>query len=86
LTPGIFADGDPEQVGHQLPQIAIVEAIDQVLEQGQGQEQGHDPGLAELQCRRLFTVLGDGRLQHALDAVAAQAAVVADAFDPAGVD
>jgi hypothetical protein len=30
---------------------------------------------------RLVTVLSDGRLHHSLDAVAAQAAVVADAFD-----
>ena len=29
----------------------------------------------------LLTVLGDGRLRHTLDAVAAQATVVADAFD-----
>ena len=64
-----------------LPQIAIAEAVDQVLEQGQRQEQRHDSGLAELQSRRLLTVFGDGRLHHTLDAVAAQAAVMADAFD-----
>ena len=29
----------------------------------------------------LFAVFGHGRLHHSLDAVAAQAAVVADAFD-----
>src|SRR2546425_5956728 len=66
----------------------MVEAVDQVLKQGQGQKQGHAASLAELPCRRLLTAFGDGRLQHALDAVAAQAAVVADAFDlqPAPVD
>src|ERR1017187_1364665 len=35
----------------------------------------------ELQRRRLLTVLGDGRLHYTLDAVAAQAAVMADTFD-----
>ena len=64
-----------------LPEIAIVKAIDQVLKQRQRQQQRHHPGLAELQSRRLFAVFGDGRLHHSLDAVAAQAAVVADAFD-----
>src|SRR5437899_7655916 len=59
----------------------MVEAVDQVLQQGQGQKQGHAASLAELPCRRLLTAFGDGRLQHALDAVAAQAVVRADAFD-----
>jgi hypothetical protein len=52
-----------------------------VLEQGQRQQQRHDARLAEPQRRRLLTVFGDGRLHHPLDAVAAQAAVVADTFD-----
>ena len=81
LVACVFAIGNAEQIGHQDPQIAIVEAVDQVLEQRQCQEQRHDSGLAELQCRRLLTVFGNGRLHHALDAVAAQAAVMADAFD-----
>jgi len=51
------------------------------LKQGQGQKQRHDSRLAELQGRRFFTLVGDGRLHHSLDAVAAQSAVVADAFD-----
>jgi hypothetical protein len=37
--------------------------------------------LTELQCRRFLTVFCDGRLHHSLDAVAAQTAVMADAFD-----
>ena len=59
----------------------MVENVDQVLKQGQGQEQDHDAGLAEPQCRRLLTACGNGRLHHTSDAVAAQAAVMADAFD-----
>jgi hypothetical protein len=81
VSAGVIAAGDAKQVGNQDPQVAIMEAIDQVLKQGQCQEQGHDSGLAELQCRRLLTVFGNGRLHHALDAVAAQPTVVADAFD-----
>ena len=33
------------------------------------------------QCRRFLTIIGDGGLHHALDAVAAQSAVMADTFD-----
>jgi hypothetical protein len=61
--------------------MAIVEPIDQMVKQGQRQKQRHDARLAELQSRRFFTVVGDCRLHHSLDAVAAQAAVMADAFD-----
>jgi hypothetical protein len=81
LAGGVFACGDAEQIGDKLPQVAIVESVDQVLEQSKGEEQSHHPGLAKLQCRRFFTVVGDGRLHHSLDAVAAQATVVADTFD-----
>jgi hypothetical protein len=81
LAGGVLADGNAEQIGDLFPQAAIVETVDQVLKQGQGQKQGHDSGLTELQCRRLLTIFVDGRLHHALDAVATQAAVVADAFD-----
>jgi hypothetical protein len=48
-----------------------MESVDQVLEQGQSEEQSHHPGLTKLQCRRFLTVFGDGRLHHSLDAVAA---------------
>jgi len=44
-----------------------------MLEQRQSQEQSRDPRLPELQPRRLFTVVIDGRLHHSLDAVAAHA-------------
>ena len=73
--------GHAEQIDHQGAQVPIVEAVDQMLEQGKSHQQGHHTRLAKLQGRRLFTVLSDGRLHHTLDAVAAQAAVVADAFD-----
>ena len=87
LAGGGMPRRDVEQIGDELPQIAIVESADQVLEQRQGEKQSHHPGLAKLQCRRFLTVLGNGRLPHSLDAVAAQATVVAEAFDyPAGAD
>ncbi len=66
---------------HQLSEVAIVESVDQVLKQGAGQKQGHYTALPKLQCRRFLTVFGYGRVHHSLDAVAAQTAVVADAFD-----
>ena len=75
------ASGHAQQIGHLLPEIAVAKAIDEVLKQRQRQQQRHHPRLAELQSRRLFAVFGHGRLHHPLDAVAAQAAVVADAFD-----
>jgi hypothetical protein len=34
-----------------VPQAAILEAVNQVVEQRQRQEQGHHSGLAELQWR-----------------------------------
>jgi hypothetical protein len=58
-----------------------MESVDEMVKQGQRQKQRHDPGLAELQSRSFLTVVGNGRLHHGLDAVAAQAAIVADAFD-----
>src|SRR5207249_4133081 len=58
-----------------------VKTVNQVLKQSQRHKQRHYSRLAELQSRRFLTVCGDGRLHHALDAVAAQAAVVADALD-----
>ena len=64
-----------------LPQPPVVKAVNQVLEQCQRQKQRHDPRLPELQPWRLLAVFIDGRLHHSLDAVAAHAAVVADAFD-----
>ena len=30
---------EAEQIGDELPQVAIVESVDQVLEQGEGEEQ-----------------------------------------------
>src|SRR5215469_5377307 len=51
------------------------------MEHGQRHQKGHDPWVAEFQPRRFFTVFGLGRLHHTLDAVAAQATVLADAFD-----
>ena len=58
-----------------------MKTIDKVMKERERQKQGHHSGLAELQSRHFLTVVGDGRLHHALDAVAAQAAVMADAFD-----
>ena len=81
LSAGVIADGDAKQVGNQDPQVAIMEAVNQMLKQGQSQEQGHDSRLTELQGRHLLTAFGNGRLHHTLDAVSAQAAVMADAFD-----
>jgi hypothetical protein len=66
----------PNRSSTRVSQVAIVETVDEVLKQSQRQKQRHHSGLAELQCRRFLTVLGDGRLHHALDAVAAQATVV----------
>ena len=77
----VLLSGDIEQIGNYAPEIAVVEAIDKMLEQRQHQQERHDTRVAELQRRRFFTVFGDGRLHHPLDAVAAQSAVVADAFD-----
>ena len=34
LRPCVFADGHAEQIGDQVPQVAVVEAIDQVLKTG----------------------------------------------------
>src|SRR5216683_2462472 len=84
----VIRTGDSKKVNDQCTQIAVLESVDEVLEQSKRQKKRHHPGLTELQCRRFLTVLCDGRLHHSLNAVAAQAAVVADAFDlkPAPID
>src|SRR3954465_4560024 len=52
-----------------------------MVKQSECQKQRHHSRLSELQSRCFFAVFGDGGLHHALDAVAAQATVVADTFD-----
>ena len=81
LAGGVLLAGDSEQRNNVLTEIAVVKAVDEMLKQRQRYQQSHHAGLAEFQCRRFLTILGDGGLHHALDAVAAQAAIVADAFD-----
>ena len=67
LSTGVIRDGNAQKVGDQPAQVAIMEAVDQVLKQGQCQKQRHNAGLAELQCQRLLTVCGDGRLHYAVE-------------------
>lgn len=49
LASGILLGSDAEKIGSQAAEIPVVEAVDQVLEQCQHQQQRHDTGLAELQ-------------------------------------
>jgi len=69
------------QIGDEGAQVVVAEAVEQVSEDGEGQHEGHHPGVAESQARRLLTVVGDGRLHHPLDAVGGQTRVLADTLD-----
>ena len=77
----VIGQRNAQQIRYVLPKIVVAETIDEVLKQRKCEQERHHSRLAELQPRRLFAVFGHGGLHHPLDAVAAQAAVVADAFD-----
>lgn len=38
LAGGVFARRDTRQIGDEMPQVAIMESVDQVLEQGESEE------------------------------------------------
>jgi len=70
LVGSVLGQRHAQQIRHLLPEIAIAKAINEVMKHSERQQQRHHPRLAELQPRRLLAVFGDGRLHHALDAVA----------------